>query len=135
MIYEMKEELLVAQGSKKSKHRGFIIDGLQLEGVHDKIVTGMQRDKSCKWGVALKCKTDFWQLKKIEKAKDRKSYLVNNKNILRHQSMACLFVNNQIVAFPTVNRDEDLLAKNPPVVVVQFSGEAATISALILIRR
>jgi hypothetical protein len=44
--------------------------------------------------------------------------------------MACLLFDEEPVAFPTINRDEDLLSSNPPIVILQFQGEAGTIKTL-----
>lgn len=38
------------------------------------------------------------------------------------------------MAFPTINRDEDRLAADPPVVILQFEGEASTKKALLKLK-
>ena len=48
--------------------------------------------------------------------------------------MTCLVVDEEIVAFPTVNREEELLAKNPPVIVVQLEGATSTTKALLKLK-
>jgi hypothetical protein len=40
-------------------------------------------------------------------------------------------IDQEIAAFPTINRDEELLAQNPPVVILQFEGEASTVRVLL----
>ncbi|RDB20814.1 NFX1-type zinc finger-containing protein 1 [Hypsizygus marmoreus] len=126
MLYEMREELQIAFKKKKGYHRHFVINGLTVMALH----CGPD-NRRCKWGITLGCWDDFPQLKDV---KDRKKALTENRNILRHQSLACLIADDDIVAFPTVNRDEDLLAKKPPVIVLQFEGEATTIKALLKLK-
>ncbi|KAG6854528.1 hypothetical protein C0991_005440 [Blastosporella zonata] len=129
MLHEMREELQIASGKKKKgHHRGMILDGLELKDLH----CGPNR-KRVKWGLTFQCRNDLphsqWR-----KEKDRKKYLSDNRNFLRHQSMGCLFVDEEIVAFTTLNRDEELLAKKPPTIVLQIEGEAAVNRALLRLK-
>lgn len=127
MLYEMREELDIALGKKKGKFRGLIIEGLTLVGLHHQTSSG---DRDCNWGIVLQCRTDLYWFKKVKLA-DRVTYLKDNKRIFRHQSMTCLIVGGEIVAFATVNRDEVLLAKDPPMIVLQLEGVRSTTKALL----
>lgn len=128
MLYEMREELQIALRKKKGFHRGLVVEGFKLLDVH----CGAQ-NRRCKWGVTLKCAADLPQLKGV-KPKDRKDYLYKDRKIFKHQSLACLLVDDEITAFATINRDEDLLALNPPVIVLQLEGEASTVNALLKLK-
>ncbi|KAH7098453.1 P-loop containing nucleoside triphosphate hydrolase protein [Auriculariales sp. MPI-PUGE-AT-0066] len=64
------------------------------------------------------------------KTKDRRKFLDKNKRIIKHQSLACLVIDDEVVAFGEINRDEELLVKKLPVVVLQISGETNTVDAL-----
>jgi hypothetical protein len=128
MLYEMREELQIALGKKKGQHRNLVLDGFKFLDTH-----WGKDDKNCRWGITLQCQHDPSFLKKVP-AKDRKTYLTENRKILKHQSLACLIVDEEIVAFATINRDEDLLAQIPPCIVLQLEGEASTIRALITIK-
>jgi hypothetical protein len=132
MIYEMREELQIALGKKTRKHRSVVIEGFTLL---DKLHCETSKDsRSCKWGITLQCQKDLDLFRKI-KPKDRKQHLDDNRKFLRHQSMACLIVDqDEIVAFPTVCRDEDLLAQIPPTVVLQLEGDASTQRALLKLK-
>ncbi|KIJ04842.1 hypothetical protein PAXINDRAFT_94228, partial [Paxillus involutus ATCC 200175] len=82
----------------------------------------------------LVCHRDFPQLKGIKDYNDRRDYLMKDhagSKILRHQSLACLIANGDVVCFATVVRVEDLLAEDPPVVVLQLEGEASTSKTLL----
>lgn len=126
MLYEMREELQIAFGKKKGYHRGLVINGLELQDVY----FGPD-DRRCKWGITLKCKQDLPQFKDT---KDRRKFLMDNRNFLRHQSITCLVVGGEVVAFPAINRDEALLAQEPPVLALQLEGEASTTKALLKLK-
>lgn len=130
MVYEMREELQVVLGLKKGRNgRGLIIDGMSVLDVH----CGPQ-GKRCKWGLTFKCDADLPPLKGQKK---RKAYLTENaqgKKILKHQSLVCLLVDGEISAFPVINRDEELMAKEPPVIVLQFDGPRSVAKTLLKIK-
>ncbi|KAJ6494824.1 P-loop containing nucleoside triphosphate hydrolase protein [Mycena vitilis] len=128
MLYEMKEELQIAFGKKKGHHRGLVVEGFTLLG---DIYYGTQ-DRACKWGITLRMDRDMWFFKK---GTDRRKFLLDNKNYFKHQSYTCLIVDDEVVAFPTIHRDEDRLAEKNPVVILQLEGEASTMKALMKLRR
>ncbi|KAJ6619746.1 P-loop containing nucleoside triphosphate hydrolase protein [Mycena sp. CBHHK59/15] len=121
MLYEMREELQIAFHKKKGRHRGMIIEGFKLLDVH----FGTE-ERRCKWGITLQCTQDLPFFSKVKPAA-RKTYLLEgpNRKIFKQQSLTCLIVDGDVVGFPTVNRDEDLLARNLPVVVLQLEGDAS----------
>ena len=125
MLYEMREELHVATGKKKGYHRGTKISTLKVKGLE----CGEER-KRTKWGLIVAGMTDIPQLKNKNDVKSRKEYLLDHRSIFKHQSLACLIAGKEIVAFPTINRNEDLLAKVPPEIILQFEGGESTINAL-----
>ena len=119
MMYEMREEMTMVLGVKKGKSgRALVIDELTVFGVH----CGPEGKRS-KWGLALKCNDDLPQLKGKSDLSKRQAYLKNDqqgKKFLRHQSLVCLLVDGKLSAFSTLNRDEELLAQDPPMIVLQF---------------
>ncbi|KAI0076548.1 P-loop containing nucleoside triphosphate hydrolase protein [Panus rudis PR-1116 ss-1] len=115
MLYELRDDLALAFRKKAGKYRGLSLKGLSLKDIH---LTSA--GKNCRWGLVFQCQHDFWQL---AKAKDRRKHLNDNRNIFKHQSLACLHIDGTVVAFLTVHRDEDLLAKKPPVLVLQLEGQ------------
>ncbi|KZP30812.1 P-loop containing nucleoside triphosphate hydrolase protein [Athelia psychrophila] len=127
MLNEMREELQVVMGLKKGRAgRGVIIDGMSVLDIHCG-PTG----KRCKWGLTFKCDAD---LPAFKGQKKRVHYLKNDmqgKKILRHQSLVCLLVDGEICAFPIINRDEELLAKEPPIIVLQFDGPRSVSRTLV----
>lgn len=121
MLYEMREELQVTLGLKKGlKNRAAIVKGLTLIGAQ------CGDGKRGKLGMMFQCQADLPQLKGQKGAAKRKQYLSENaqgKKILKHQSLACLLVDGEVLAFPTIIRDEELLAKELPIIVLQFDGQ------------
>ncbi len=116
MLGEMREELQIVLGKKSGRHRGIVVDGFTLVGIDCGIVT-----KRRPWGSQLQCTSDLRQLNQT-KVKDRREFLQENRNFFKNESSACVILDGEIVAFPTIYRDVDLLEKKPPVVTLQFAG-------------
>ncbi|KAJ6576427.1 P-loop containing nucleoside triphosphate hydrolase protein [Mycena vulgaris] len=128
MLYEMKDELQIAFGKKKGHHRGLVVEGFTLL---EDVYHGTD-DRACRWGITLKAQHDFWFFKKVI---NRRKFLRDNAKFFRHQSHTCLIVDDEVVAFPTIHRDEERLAENPPVVVLQLEGKTSTIKTLLKLKQ
>jgi hypothetical protein len=126
LIGEIREELHIALKLKKGYHKGIVVEGFDYAGIG--IGTP---DKLKPWGYKVKCKGNIGKLSKYS-GKKRKEFLTSQmgKNILKHQSLACLIVDGEPVAFPTILRDEDLLAETPPTIILRFT-EKSTAKALL----
>ncbi len=118
MIGEIREELKVLTGKKPGRHKGIIIDGLSLADVE----MGTDR-KRMPWGVVVKCKWELPHLKNVPLNK-RKQFLLDNRHILRQGNMACLVIDGEPAAFPTIHRDEEALAKIPAALTIQFADDS-----------
>ncbi|KAI4274065.1 MAG: hypothetical protein L6R38_006184 [Xanthoria sp. 2 TBL-2021] len=118
MLGELREEIQIALGQKKGRHRGIVINGLVVLGVDCGTETKRQS-----WGLRLQCHQDLPQLRDI-KPKARKTFLESSHNLLRHQSLTCLILDGEITAFPSIHRDIDLLAAIPPVLSIKFINAA-----------
>ncbi|KAI9668499.1 MAG: hypothetical protein M1829_005377 [Trizodia sp. TS-e1964] len=124
MLDGIREEVEILTGSKKGYHKGLGLDNLSLDGVEMGTTA-----KRLPWGVVLKCEEEFPLLKSIKPGK-RKDFLNNNRQILRHGNMACLLIDNEPVAFPTIHRDELKLCMAPARIVVQFANDPTLFYAL-----
>lgn len=124
MIGEIREELRILTGTKRGRHKGLIVDELLLTGVE----LGCERKRQ-PWGIRLQCEKELPHLAKVEPWK-RKAYLLDNRQILRNQNMACLLVDDKVVAFPTIQRNEDDLAKTPATIILQLQDDSSTMYAL-----
>ena len=127
MLIEMREELQIVTGKKQGRHRGLSIDGLTPLNID---CGDHEERKPLPWGVQFRCTKDFPQLGKV-KSKERRNYFSTNRNVLKHQSLACLIIDGMIASFPTIHRDLDQLAREPPVVTLQFSEKTSTIKSLL----
>lgn len=132
MLFEMREELQMLLGGKKGHRRCLVLDGLVLHDLYREDPDNRSK-KGDKWGLVFKCNKDFWFFKGIEPAKRKQTHEDNRKRI-KHQCSACLIIDDDVVAFPTINRDEDYLSKNPPEIVLQVEGHLATTQTLLRLK-
>ena len=124
MVYDMREELEIVQGKKKGHRMGLAVSGLKLLDMY--CGTPARR---VKWGIQLECTQDLWIFEGV-KPKDRKAELQNHRRFAKHGSMACILINDKVIGFGSISRDEDLLSKKPPIFVIQLEGEASTVNVL-----
>lgn len=128
LLKEMRDELRIVSGEKKGRRRGVIVEGLILFDVD----CGEPK-KRLPWSLRLQCISDLPQLTKL-KDKERREYLLANRNLFKHQSLGCLIVDGEIAAFPTIHRDVDQLARKPPIITLHFKGVASTSKSLIKLK-
>lgn len=114
LLCELRTDFQIASGQKKGR-RKTILEHLKYAGID--CGPEMKR-KPC--SLKFLCPDDVPQLRNV-KAIDRRKYLADNKNVLKHQSLGCLISNGNLVAFATVDRDENLLAQQPATVVLQVT--------------
>jgi len=126
MVSEMREEVQIALGKKKRNHKGFVIDGILLKNVYYK----GSDNRECKWALTFQCKADLWQFKKCRDVKERKAYVKDNPRFMKHHSLTCLLIDGQAAAFPSVIRDDVLLAQKPPTIVLRFDDKRSIVNAL-----
>lgn len=122
-IGEMREELQIAQGFKKGRHRGARLDGLTYArldfGREDQDGNLSPRDRK-PLGLRFVYPPGFQKLRKNASSASRKQTLKDDRKFLAHNSFSCLLFNNEVVAFPTISRDEELLAAQPPQLVLRI---------------
>lgn len=118
MVFDIREEIQAAL-QENGKYRGLRID-VSMVGIY----TGIN-DRKTRWGITLRCDSDFWQLRGMKDEDARINFLKRDPRgykILRHQSLVCLVSGQDIVSFGTVNRVEELLACKPPVIVLHLDN-------------
>lgn len=125
MLYEMREELQILLGKKKGFHRGVKVSDLYIKEVD----CGPER-KRTRCALVIICNSDIPILARHGDLKRRKEFLIDHPRILKHQSLACLVSGTEIIAFPTIFRDVDRLAKVPPEIVLHFENEESIRKAL-----
>jgi hypothetical protein len=115
MLRDLREEIQIALTSRKGRGRGLCVEYLTIDGV---LCDGHQP-----WSLLLRCMQDLPHLQGKSVAA-RKKFIKDNPRLLKHQSVACLMADQEVVALTTVLRDEDLLARIPPVICLQLSNAA-----------
>ncbi|KAK0463077.1 P-loop containing nucleoside triphosphate hydrolase protein [Desarmillaria tabescens] len=130
MIHELRGELRIALGKQAGrKHRGLVVDRMKIIGVD---LGDSFKRKS--FAITFRCEDDLPQLRRLNSYAERKAYLKKNTRLLKHQSLTCLMVDETVLTFPCVRRDEELLAENPPEIVLEFEGEVPITSLLLKTR-
>ncbi|KAI5994807.1 P-loop containing nucleoside triphosphate hydrolase protein [Pisolithus albus] len=132
MMHELKEDIDIALKKKQGRNRGLVVDGIKMVD----IFTGPDNRRT-HWGLMLKCDSDFSVLKDVRE-KDRKRFFLDDhrgSRMLRHQSLACLIGDGAILSLGTIHRDEDLLAKKPPIIIFQIEGQTSLSKALLQLQK
>lgn len=127
MLHELREELQLALGQRKGRHRGLVVDNLILVDMYG--VSGGKGRRHDKWGIVLSMSPDedLWFFRRDKtKPEDRKQYLLGDRKLIKDGSMATLIIDGTVVAFPTLRRDEDYLSKKPPEFVLLLDGKQST---------
>ena len=124
MLRDLREEIKAATDPQPRRRRPLMIDGLSLIGV--------RTDEREPWSLKFHCLSDIPQLEKKD-AKERKEFLAKNNRFLKHNSLACLMVDNDVITLATLIRDEELLAQKPPLLCLKVPT-AAVEHALLRIR-
>ena len=125
MVHDMREELEIVQGKKKGHRMGLVVDGLKALDVY----CGTP-ERRVKWGIQLECTRDLWIFNGVNPNQRKAALQKNHRRFAKHGSMACILINDKVIGFASIYRDEDLLSKKPPVFVVQLEGEASTVNVL-----
>jgi hypothetical protein len=119
LLGELRSDFQIATDQKKGRRKTVLKD-LKLVDIECGTVS---KRKPC--SLKLQCANDIPQLAQLRDVATRKKYVTENKNLLKHQSLGCLISNGSIVAFATVERNEDLLAEIPAVVVLRVADNSS----------
>lgn len=124
MLAELRDDILIATRKKKGRRRGLELGNLCPVGID----TGKDRHyRPC--ALLLSVGFGLEQLTMLPVA-NRKGHLRNNPFLLKTHSFGALCRNDDVVGFAFVVRDIDYLAREPPVVSLQFSSSDAVRVAL-----
>jgi len=119
LLAELRSDFQIATGAKKRRHK-VVLKNLKFNGIDCGTVS---RRKPC--ALKLYCTDDIPQLHNIRSVAARKKHISDNKNFLKHQSLGCLISNENLLAFATVERVEDLLAQEPATIVLRIADAAS----------
>ena len=125
MLGDIREEWQNITGTKKAAyHKGITIENLEFASIECPDPKSRQP-----WTMHFRCTAPLGPLAKLSSEK-RQKYLKDNKNFLRHQSLACLIMDGTLIGFPAFRRDENLLSEKLPTIVLQII-EDSTFSRLL----
>ncbi|KAF9042774.1 P-loop containing nucleoside triphosphate hydrolase protein [Hymenopellis radicata] len=122
MISELRDEVQIALGKQKGKkHRGFNVKGMRLVGVD----MGPP-ERRTQWGLIFEFLEDLPQLKGLS-AESRKAFFAkkDGSKMFKDQSLTCLLIDGEVVAFPSIRRDESLLSQEPPQIILTLGAQAS----------
>ena len=118
----------MATGQKKGRRNALPLSHLVPAGIDiGDETTG--RYKRCT--LLLKCFSGLGLISNKPDAGDRKKYLKDHANVLRHQAFGVLCREQKILGFAFVDRDIDMLAQLTPIVSLQFTDDDALRRALL----
>lgn len=126
MLAELRDDHQTAIGAKKGKRSALVLGGLKPIGLSFGDETN-RRFRKCT--MLLQCHEGLQLLEKKD-ADARKKFLADDKAFLKHQAFGVLCRGKEIFGFAFVDRDVDLLLRQPPVVSLQFTDSHGFGSAL-----
>lgn len=113
MVRDMREQIRIAMNLQKGQRKAFSINHLSLAGVHC--------DGRNKWSLQLQCMNDLPQMPKKSEA-IRRQFLKDNPKFLKHESLACVIADDEVVTLGTLVREETFIIMNPPILCLQIPG-------------
>lgn len=128
MLAELREDLQAATGKKKSRRPAFVLTRLSVVGL-----SCGEEKKRRPAALAVRCEHGLEPLLSRPR-NERKKFLSDNRNFLKHQSFGCIIQEDNIVAFATLDRNEAALLNDPPVVVLLILGDEASKKALLALK-
>jgi hypothetical protein len=126
MLSELREDLQVAMGQKKSKRQPVALGQMKLVNIEvDK--TTMRHIHPYSLFVACDRGVNFPR----NMSRDKKvAFLANSKHFMKHDSFGALCCNDKIIAFGSLVRNDTNLLKSPPIVGLKFTDNSGFKSAL-----
>ncbi|RYP21731.1 hypothetical protein DL767_009193 [Monosporascus sp. MG133] len=125
---ELREDLQVSLGRKRGRRSALVLHSILP------VSMGLGDEKrGKKSSLAVICQKGLEELRKLPEARRRK-FLADNKNYLKHQAFGALFQCGKVFGFAFVNRNEDLLCKDPPTVCLQFTDSRTLGKALLALK-
>jgi hypothetical protein len=121
MLSELREDVQIANGRKKGRKLTFRLRNLSVA----RLSYGRDNDTrlhTCCLGVS--CKSGLENIGQLSKEK-RLSYVKENRNFMKHEAFGCLTRGAEVVAFATIDRDEDALVAEPPIIMLRIAGDEA----------
>lgn len=127
MLSKLRESVQIAQKQKKGRRSALRLGGLSVVNLYSG-QSDRRKFQPCILGLHFRSGLEnFCGLRE----RDRKEFLKQNRNFLKHQSFGCLIRGVEIVAFATIIRDDDKLVMNTPELMLRITGHEVLKKALI----
>ncbi|KAF4975042.1 hypothetical protein FZEAL_8111 [Fusarium zealandicum] len=127
MLSELREDLQTAMGQKKSKRRPVSLGQLKLVATNEVHDQDIRASPPHTLNVACYQGIDF--PRKLPSG-NKKKFLDESKQFMRHDSFGALCCDGTIVAFGSLVRDVQNLIQKVPVIGIKFTDSAGLNSAL-----
>ncbi|KAE8414807.1 P-loop containing nucleoside triphosphate hydrolase protein [Aspergillus pseudocaelatus] len=124
MLSELRDDIQVALGKKKGKRGASLLEKLSIVNI---LCGDDRRLRPC--SLAISCAKGLNALSS-RSAAERKKFLDDNPNYLKHNAFGCLLRDKEIIAFTTLDRNVNQLCLDVPVIVLKVLGEQAMKKAL-----
>ncbi|TFB01018.1 NFX1-type zinc finger-containing protein 1 [Trichoderma ghanense] len=118
MLADLREDLQIAWGQKKARYKPLCLGGLRLM-LDPESVPSNTRSKP--FTLMLQCREGISFPKKIHTPQEKKKFLDDNRNFVKHNSIGALCIDQSIVAFGSIVREVDWLIEDTPVVGIQVT--------------
>lgn len=115
MLADLREDLAVAWGKSKGTRRPLRLGKMSLAGL------GTNNTKRIDpYSLSLRCEEGIIFPRMVGQ-KARKKFVEDSKSFVKHNSLGALCRGDEIIAFGSIMRNVDMLAKDPPIVVIKFT--------------
>lgn len=131
MLSELREDLQVATGQKKSKRRPVALGQLRLVGINrdndlnTRTMPPYTLYAACNQGVNFP--------RKLTQG-GKKAFITDSKNFIKHDSFGALCLDGSVIAFGSLVRDVENLLKTPPVIGFRFTDDSGLKHALTVLQ-
>ncbi|WPH02844.1 Hypothetical protein R9X50_00571200 [Acrodontium crateriforme] len=120
MLAELRLDIQAVLGTNASKRRPIEISNLALAGIE----LGESRKRRAS-SLKFRCMDDIPRLKNCDTVQERATYLSENRKFLKNQAFGCILHGNEIVGFARIERDEQRLARNEPLISLRIAAQEA----------
>ncbi|PWY84476.1 putative AAA family ATPase [Aspergillus sclerotioniger CBS 115572] len=112
MLSDIRDEFQIARGQKKGRQAAPLLGELTLAQIR---YGDDRRLRPCT----------------LRSPQERKEFLKEHRNYLRHQAFGCLMRRGEIISFCTLDRDVELLSRSPPQITLRIIGQSALAKTLL----
>ncbi|EGR46246.1 uncharacterized protein TRIREDRAFT_66551 [Trichoderma reesei QM6a] len=118
MLADLREDLQIAWGQKKARYKPLCLGCLSLILEPQSLPNN---NRSRPFTLMLQCRDGIAFPKKFKSPHEKKKYLDDNRNFVKHGSIGALCIDKNIISFGSIVRELDWLIRDPPVVGLQVT--------------